>query len=154
MAQDSQQRIDEAREKAEQYEAEAEALEALRDEVLNADRIADTRLSGLFHEARTTRKGYWKSVHAFVNIGEDGKVVVDSLDKLSDGYWSPETRDRYDAILSVPVRPFMETDMFKSIIRDEISQAVSPRRQNAHRYREDAKTLARMERYEQEQCDA
>ena len=143
MARSHETQATEAREKATELETEIEALEDLRDEVLDADRIGDTRLSKLFHEARTTRKGHWKTVSAFIRI-EDGEAVVDHLDKLSDGHWSPETRQRYDAIIGVGVRPFMESAMFKSMVRDAIQHNIDGARQNLQHYREDAKTHEHM----------
>jgi len=102
--------------------AEIAAIEALEDEIDNAETIGETRLSGLFHEARTTSKGHWKKVSAFCNI-EDGEIVVETLDKLSDGRWSPETRNRYDVVISVGIRPFMESSEFRRAAKDDLSQA-------------------------------
>lgn len=139
MARSHQDRAAEAEQKANDYQIQKDALTDLKTEVMNADRIGETRLSKLFHEARTTRKGHWKSVHAFITIN-DGVAEVDHLDKLTDGYWPPETRNRYNAIVSVGVRPFMETDIFKSLVRDDIQRAIDGLKQNEQRYREDAKT--------------
>ena len=126
MAASHQTKIEEHKAKIEAKNAEIEALETLQDEISSADKIAETRLSKLFHEARTTKKGHWKSVTAFCDI-EDGEIVVKSLDKISDGRWSPETRQRYDVLISVGVRPFMEARNFKRTVQDDITQAIQGR---------------------------
>lgn len=126
MAASHQTKIEEYKAKIEAKNAEIEALETLQDEISSADKIAETRLSKLFHEARTTKKGHWKSVTAFCDI-EDGEIVVKSLDKISDGRWSPETRQRYDVLISVGVRPFMEARNFKRTVQDDITQAIQGR---------------------------
>lgn len=130
MAASYQTRAENAREKADEYEAVAEALEELREEVLEADQIGETRLSKLFHEARTNRKSTWNKATAFVDI-EDGEAVVDSVSKLRDGRWSPETTKQHDAVVSVGIRPFMATDVFQSMVRDSLEQAIRGNRQNA-----------------------
>lgn len=122
----SHQSSDDVEAKIEATNAEIEAIEALEDEIKNADAIGDTRLSGLFHEARTTSKGHWKKVSAFCNI-EDGEIVVDHLDKLSDGRWSPETRNRYDLVISVGIRPFMDSAEFRRAASDDLRQAEAGR---------------------------
>lgn len=144
MARSHQERAEEMREKADEYEAEIEALEALKEEVQTAERIGDTKLSSLFHEARTNRAGTWTKASAFVNI-EDGEAVVEKVSKLREGRWAPRTRDRYDAVISVGVRPFMETDVFKSLVRDSLSQQIMGARssyQNAQQRAEDLENIA------------
>lgn len=130
MAASHQTRAEEQREKADEYEAVLEALEELRDEVLEADQIGETRLSKLFHEARTSRKSSWKKATAFVDV-EDGEAVVDSVAKIREGRWAPETTKPHDAVVSVGIRPFMETDVFKSMIRDRLERDIRGARTNA-----------------------
>jgi len=132
---------DDVEAKIEATNAEIEAIEALEDEIQNADAIGDTRLSGLFHEARTTSARHWKTVSAFCNI-EDGEIVVDHLDKLSDGRWSPETRNRYDVVLHVGIRPFMSSSEFRQTIKDELWQSKSGRINTVENLKT---TLTRME---------
>ena len=134
----------ELRETADEYDATADALEELREEVMEADQIGDTRLSKLFHEARTNRPDTWKSVTAFIDI-EDGEDVVDSVSKLRDGRWAPETRSRHDALVSVGVRPFMEADIFKSLVRDDLEQRIRGARANASEKRDAAKVIEQRE---------
>lgn len=115
--------VEELREKVTVYEATAQALEDLRDEVREADSIGETRLSKLFHEARTSRKRTWKSATAFIDI-EDGEAVVDSVSKIRDGRWTPETLAAHDTTITVPVRPFMDTQMFRRAVADRINQTL------------------------------
>ena len=105
---------------------EVTAIEEVEQELQNADSIGDTRLSKLFHEARTTSNDHWQTVSAFCNI-IDGELTVDHLDKLSAGRWSPETRQRYDVIISVGIRPFMRPDDFKDRMKSELWNAKAPR---------------------------
>lgn len=140
---------DDVEAKIEATNAEIAAIEDLEDEIKNAETIGETRLSGLFHEARTTSKGHWKTVSAFCNI-EDGEIVVDHLDKLSAGGWSPETRNRYDVILSVGVRPFMATDDFQNRIENELWNAKAPRLQTRERAEGDLKMLEYEAAYDEE----
>ena len=126
MAASHQQRIEEYKADIEAKRAEVDALESLQTEISSADAIGDTRLSELFHEARTTSKGHWRSVTAFCDI-EDGEVVVKSIDKLSEGRWSPGVRKRYDVAIHVGVRPFMGSADFKHTVEDNIQQHIQGR---------------------------
>jgi len=125
---------DELREKEAEYQAEYRAYDELKSELEEAERVGETRLSELFHEARTTRS-HWKTVSAFCRVSEsdesgEAEVEVDHIDKLSDGRWSPETRQRYDLVLSVPVQPFMEADGFRSYVRGDLQRAMHSARQS------------------------
>jgi len=120
--------------------AEIEAIEALEEEIRTADTIGDTRLSKLFHEARTTSASYWSTATAFCQI-EDGEVVVKSLDKLSDGRWAPETRHRFDVILSVGIRPFMSSELFIDAIESELWQNKAGRLENKGHYENHLKLI-------------
>lgn len=142
MAASHQQRADENREIADRLEAKADALEALLEEIKTAETIGETRLSKLFHEARTTSKRQWSTVTAFVDI-EDGEAEVRSIDKLSAGTWSPETRERYDLVLSVGIRPFMDSEMFVDTISWKLEDISRTARANAAQYRQDADAIER-----------
>jgi hypothetical protein len=100
------------------------ALESLDETMQNCDSVGDTRLSGLFHEARTTSPGYWTTVTAFCDLDADGELEVTSICKLSDGRWAPETRDAHDVILHMSINPFMRGDYFCDRVRDDISEQV------------------------------
>lgn len=132
----------EHRQRAEEYEAQIDALEDLRHEVMEADSIGDTRLSELFHEARTNRPDVWNSATAFIVV-EDGEAVVDHVSKLREGSWSPETRDRFDALISVGVRPFMDTAEFRDWVDYQVQEAIQGASQNAHHARETAEHIER-----------
>lgn len=137
----SHQSRDEIEGQIEDKQQEIDAIAELEIEIMESDSIGETRLSGLFHEARTTSADHWSSVSAFCQI-EDGEVVVDHLDKLSDGRWAPEVRDRYDVIIGVSIRPFMDSQQFRHAVESEISQAKRGREQGIQ-HREDQ--IARME---------
>jgi len=114
--------------KLETVAAEVEALETLQEEIKTCGGIGDTILSGLFHEARTDSGQHWKKVTAFCNI-EDGELVVDHTDKLSDGRWAPQTRKAHDVLISVRVQPFMSTEEFKHKVESDLQQAIQGRAQ-------------------------
>lgn len=139
---DIESRIEKLREDIDEYEARLAAIEDLRDEVLEADSIGETRLSGLFHEARTNRPDDWSTATAFVTV-EDGEARVEEVSKLRDGRWTPETRSRYDHTISVGIRPFMESDDFRGRIRGELSQAVQGLTANIEMAREQIQRLER-----------
>jgi len=141
--------LDEYETKLNAIDVEIEAIEALENEIQNAETIGETRLSGLFHEARTTKKGHWKTVSAFCNI-ENGELVVDHLDKLSDGRWSPQTRNRYDVILSTGVIPFMESERFRQSMKDNLWQHKAPRLQTREFIEDDRKMTEYMTAYDKE----
>jgi hypothetical protein len=100
------------------------ALESLDEAMQNCDSVGDTRLSGLFHEARTTSPGYWKTVTAFCDLDANGELEVTKVSKLSDGRWAPETRDAHDVVLNMSINPFMRGDYFCDRVRDDISKKI------------------------------
>ncbi len=100
------------------------ALESLDEAMQNCESVGDTRLSGLFHEARTTSTRHWKTVTAFCDLDADGELEVTKVSKLSDGRWAPETRDAHDVILNMSIDPFMRGDYFCHCVRDDISEKV------------------------------
>jgi hypothetical protein len=107
---------------AQQREIKA-ALESLDEAMQNCDSVGDTRLSGLFHEARTTSPSHWRTVTAFCDL-EDGELQVTTICKLSDGRWAPETRDAHDVVLNMSINPFMRGDYFCHCVRDDISEKI------------------------------
>jgi hypothetical protein len=127
----------EARERAAEYRERSRALAELRDEVLEADSIGETRLSKLFHEARTNRPDNWSAVTAFIDV-EDGEAVVSKVSKLREGDWTPETRKRHDALISIGIRPFMDSDMFRTWAQGQIDQVRLGLEDNASHYEERA----------------
>lgn len=116
-------RIAEAKEAVDECNQKIQAYEDLQTELKEAENVGDTRLSKLFHECRTHSKDNWSSASAFLNI-EDGKVVVDHVSKIREGSWRPETKRQYDTVLSHGIRPFLESDMFKTLIDRRLSDRV------------------------------
>jgi len=112
--------------KLETVSAEIDAIKTLQEEIKACDRIGDTVLSGLFHEARTGSGRHWNQVTAFCNI-ERGELIVDHTDKISDGRWSPDTRRRFDVLVTVRVQPFMPTQEFKFAVDSDLQQAIQAR---------------------------
>jgi hypothetical protein len=100
------------------------ALESLDETMQNCDSVGETRLSGLFHVARTTSQRHWKTVTAFCDLDDDGELAVTSVCKLSDGRWAPETRDAHDVIINMSINPFMRGDYFCHCVRDDISEKI------------------------------
>jgi len=136
-------RAEEAREQAAEYEAHADALKALRDEVVEGDSIGETRLAELFHEVRTSSPRSWDSATAFIDIN-DGEAVVDHVSRLREGSWSPETRDRFDALVSISIDPFQSTKEFKQVARFNLNQKIDGAQQNAASARRRAKDAERL----------
>jgi hypothetical protein len=100
------------------------ALESLDETMQNCDSVGETRLSGLFHVARTTSQRHWKTVTAFCDLDDDGELQVTKVSKLNDGRWAPETRNAHDVILNMSINPFMRGDYFCDRVRDDISEQV------------------------------
>jgi hypothetical protein len=114
-------RMDELAQDMDDVQSELDAIESFEDDLKNADSFGETQLSELFHESRTTSTRHWNHVTAFCRITDDG-VEVANVDKLSDGRWSPETRDRYDILVSVPVKPFKSATEFWREVQDDLRQ--------------------------------
>lgn len=106
----------------EQLQKERRLIEEMRDNVQEADSLGDTQFSELFHEARTS-KNNWSKATAFCDCGGDS-VTVENVGRLLEGEWSPETRRNYDFAVSLPVRPFMSTDVARRQIIDGLMQAL------------------------------
>lgn len=86
--------------------------------VENADRIAETEFGALFHEARTTTRekpgtsGY-SSVVVQVRVRDGEFETHDEVVKTRQGETLRGT-GAWDGTVSLPVRPFMETDTARS----------------------------------------
>jgi hypothetical protein len=106
----------------EQLQKERLLIEEIRDDVLEADALGDTPFSELFHEARTSKEN-WSKVSAFCDCGGE-EVTIEAVDRLLNGEWSPETRQNYDFIISLPVVAFMSTEVARRHIIDELMQAL------------------------------
>jgi len=106
----------------EQLQKERLLIEEIRDDVLEADALGDTPFSELFHEARTSKEN-WSKATAFCDCGGE-EVTVERVGRLLDGEWSPETRQKYDFTVTLPVTSFMRTEVARRRIVDELMQAL------------------------------
>lgn len=112
-----------------EYEALADALEDLRDEV-TAEPIKESRLEGLFDEATTSNPDIWNTVTAFIDI-EDGDAVVTDESKLAQGKWAPEIVDDCDAMITVDVQYAQMPDEFKYTVLKKIEEKIEAARERA-----------------------
>ena len=80
----------------------------LAKEVRNADSIAETPWSKLFHEARTTSRKTYTSVSVPVSVTSDGVKVGDVV-KTRQGEHFHMRDTSWDGVISLPVKPFMDT---------------------------------------------
>ena len=83
--------------------------------VNNADSLAATPFSKLFHEARTTGRNRATGVTLQVRVRDGEFQVHDEPVKTRQGEHLRGT-DAWDGMISIPVKPFMET----RTARDEI----------------------------------
>lgn len=76
--------------------------------VKNADSLADTPFSKLFHEARTTGRNRATGVTLQVRVRDGEFQTHDNPVKTRQGEHLRGT-DAWDAMVSLPVKPFMDT---------------------------------------------
>lgn len=126
---------------AERHERTAAALEKLQDEMRDADSIGETRLSGLFHEARTSSERTWSRATAFLDV-EGSEAMVSTVAKIRDGRWAPQTRDAHSVEVTVPVCSFMSSDEFRRIAVQRIDRAIRAEQQAAEQHRNAPKHAA------------
>lgn len=95
-------------------DTKSEVVEEQIETVRNADSLGSTKFSELFHEARTSapdnhRTNGYSGVSLQVRVNDDGEFQVhDSPVKTRRGEHLRGT-DSWDGIVSIPVKPFMET---------------------------------------------
>jgi hypothetical protein len=76
----------------------------------------------LFHEARTTNPNAFNGVAVPVKV-KDGKIVtVGNVVKTRRGEHFHVRNSSWDHVVSLPVRPFMETDVAKPEINRQIKE--------------------------------
>ena len=113
----------------------AEQIEAVKD----ADSLADTPFSKLFHEARTTGRNRATGVTLQVRA-RDGEVEAhDTPVKTRQGEHLRGT-DSWDFMVSLPVKPFMDT----RTARQEIVRQLDAWQQKAAAVEERKKERQRM----------
>lgn len=128
--------LDDSERPAAEYEALADALEALREEVATEE-LRDSRLEGLFDEATTSNPSIWNTVTAFIDV-EDGEAVVTEESKLAQGSWAPEIVDGCDAMLTVEITYGQMPDEFKYTVTKKLDEKIERARAEAERARDEA----------------
>lgn len=128
--------LDDSERPAAEYEALADALEALREEVAT-EQLRDSRLEGLFDEATTSNPSIWNTVTAFIDV-EDGEAVVTEESKLAQGSWAPEIVDGCDAMLTVEINYGQMPDEFKYTVTKKLDEKIEQARAEAERARDEA----------------
>jgi hypothetical protein len=86
----------------------AETVEAQIEAVKNADSLGETPFSKLFHEARTTGRNRATGVSLQVRVRDGDFEVHNEPVKTRQGEHLRGT-DAWDYIVSIPVKPFMDT---------------------------------------------
>jgi len=93
----------------------SDVIEAQIDELKNADSLADTPFSMLFHKARTSKSRVYSGVSLQVRV-RDGEIEVhDNPVKTRQGEHLRGT-DAWDSMISLPVKSFMKTRTAKDDI--------------------------------------
>ena len=98
-----------------QKDNKPDAIESVIESLKNADSLADTPFSKLFHEARTTGRRHYTGVSLQVRVRDGEFEVHDTPVKTRRGEHLRGTNS-WDNILGLPVRPFMETEIAKKEI--------------------------------------
>lgn len=108
-------------EEADRHKEIGSLLHRLNDELQNTDKIGNTKLSELFHVARTSSP---RNRHSRVDAGidyADGELNIKILGQLEGGHYRPpDVVNSYDAMLSCAVKPFMTADEFKKRMKNPI----------------------------------
>ncbi|NUB91660.1 hypothetical protein HTZ84_09250 [Haloterrigena sp. SYSU A558-1] len=128
--------LDDSERPAAEYEALADALEELREEIAT-EQLRDSRLEGLFDEATTSNPSIWNTVTAFIDV-EDGEAVVTEESKLAQGSWAPEIVDGCDAMLTVDINYGQMPDEFKYTVTKKLDEKIEQARAEAERARDEA----------------
>ncbi|ELY43386.1 hypothetical protein [Natronorubrum sulfidifaciens] len=127
--------LDDSAGTAAEYEALADALEDLRDEVAD-EPIKASRLEGLFDEATTSDPKIWNTVTAFIDL-EDGEAVITEESKLARGKWAPEIVDDCDAMLTVDIEYGQMPDAFAYSVVKKLDAQIEDARERAAAARDD-----------------
>lgn len=127
--------LDDTERPAEEYEALADALEDLREEVAN-EPIRESRLEGLFDEATTSNPNIWNTVTAFIDLEDDDAVVTEES-KLAQGKWAPEIVDDCDAMLTVEIDYGQMPDEFAYTVVTKLDEKIDDARGRANATRDE-----------------
>lgn len=107
-----------------QLKNEIAALEELREELEQADTVGDTRLSKLFHEARTADTNIYSG--ATCSLGLEDKAYVIDITKTRPGEHLRDTPGF--AAVGCPVKPFMTGERFVDIIDERLWSLIDQKR--------------------------
>ncbi|WP_339104043.1 hypothetical protein [Haloterrigena salinisoli] len=127
--------LDDSERPAAEYEALADALEGLREEVAT-EQLRDSRLEGLFDESTTSNPDIWNTVTAFIDV-EDGEAVVTDESKLAQGKWAPEIVDDCDAMLTVDINYGQMPDEFAYTVTKKLDRKIEEARAEAEKARDE-----------------
>lgn len=130
---------EELRERADEYEAIADALTDLVIE-LRDEPVRESRLEGLFDEATTSNPQIWNIVTAFIDV-EDGEAVVTDESKLAEGKWAPEIVEGCDAMVTIDVQRGLMPDDFKYLVGSELEDEIAEFGEEAAKARQRAAEL-------------
>lgn len=112
-------------------EQKLETLEDLREQVQDADKLADTPFSELFHEARTSNQIYNK-INCYYQIDPDtGSISQLTLFKLQQGEHILDHPNAADFSASLPRKPSMTTEYAKQLIVESLRLEIDRAKQNA-----------------------
>lgn len=144
---------DTLREKAENKREIAAALEELRETLTNAEKIADTPLSKLFHEARTRNTNIHSSVTMFIDYDRESETwEASNVTALQQGeHWDSDARNSSDLLLPISIKPFMDSDVFREQIGWELKESARHKKQDAQRYEGEAKHIEQVRNREESQ---
>lgn len=139
------------REKAETKRELAAAVEQLRQTLKSAEKVADTPLSKLFHEARTRSRDPHRSVSLFLDYDHEAETwEASKVTPLQQGeHWNSDARNAHDLTLSIGIKSFMDSDTFRDVIGGDLSRGVQSLKQDAQRYEEGAKHIEQMRNREE-----
>ena len=128
--------LDDSERPAAEYEALADALEDLREDIAT-EPLRDSQLEGLFDEATTSNPNIWNTVTAFIDL-EDGEAVVTEESKLAQGSWAPEIVDDCDAMLTVDINYGQMPDEFTYTVTKKLDAKIEEARAEAEAARDGA----------------
>jgi hypothetical protein len=119
----------------------SEVIEAQIESVKNADSLAQTPFSKLFHEARTTtpdthRTNGYSGVTVQVRV-RDGEFEVHGIPVKTRQGEHLRGSDAWDGKISLVVKPFMETKTARSEIIRQLRNLSKKYRRNAQKEAED-----------------
>jgi hypothetical protein len=90
--------------------------------VKEAETLGETEFSKLFHEARTSSSQTFNGVSVPVKVNEGEIVDIGNVVKTRKGEHFHVRDSCWDNVISLPVRPFMETKVAKPHINRQIKE--------------------------------